>query len=173
MTNPIKPIKDDEDENAHIDNVNPQVVHFQYSSQSHDFMKDTILKPHEGITHDVFKPKEAVPDPNAGNPDDQVLDQSKVEKDILETFDHVYVKEVVREPRIHYQKVPRLGSYMAVPIVYNSCLKELSLDRAVADYNDVQVRLEEQKKEKDAYNEELEKQREEREKSGTDAQDNT
>lgn len=35
---------------------------------------------------------------------------------------------------MHFYKVPRLGCFMAVPIVYNSCLFEDSLDNAVNDY---------------------------------------
>lgn len=64
----------------------------------------------------------------------------------MTTFKHIYVKEVVREPRIHYYKVPRLGAFMAVPLVYNSCLFEDALDNAVADFIDVQKRREEQEK---------------------------
>lgn len=54
--------------------------------------------------------------------------------DILNNFRHIYVKEVVREPRMHFYKVPRLGAFMAVPLVYNSCLFEEALDNAVQDY---------------------------------------
>jgi hypothetical protein len=44
------------------------------------------------------------------------------------------VKEVVREPKMHFYKVPRLGSFLAIPLVYNSCLFEEALDNAVQDY---------------------------------------
>ena len=47
------------------------------------------------------------------------------------TFKHTYVKEVVREPLMHFYRVPRLGAFMAVPLVYNSCLSESALDNAV------------------------------------------
>jgi len=57
--------------------------------------------------------------------------------DILTSFRHIYVKEVVREPKMHFYKVPRLGAFMAVPLVYNSCLTEEALDNAVADFIDV------------------------------------
>ena len=67
---------------------------------------------------------------------------------------------------MHYYKVPRLGSFMAVPLVYNSCLFDEALDNAVADYLDVQRRREEQEKAKIEYEEERLKEKEEREKSG-------
>ena len=36
--------------------------------------------------------------------------------------------EVVRDPRVHFYKVPRLGSYMAIRLEYNSCLFEEAFD---------------------------------------------
>ena len=47
---------------------------------------------------------------------------------------HLYVKEVVREAKMHFYKVPRLGAYMAVPIEYDSCLTVAALDEAVTDF---------------------------------------
>lgn len=44
------------------------------------------------------------------------------------------VPEVVREPKIHFYTVPRLGSYLAIKLEYNSCLFEEAFDDAVEDY---------------------------------------
>jgi hypothetical protein len=44
------------------------------------------------------------------------------------------VPEVVREPKIHFYTVPRLGSYLAIKLEYNSCLFEEGFDEAVEDY---------------------------------------
>lgn len=57
--------------------------------------------------------------------------------------------EVVRQknPEMVFHKVPRLGSYMAVPMVYNSCLFDDALEQAVADQVDVSQRLDAQQKE--------------------------
>jgi hypothetical protein len=35
---------------------------------------------------------------------------------------------------MHYWQVPRLGSFMAVPLVYKSCLNIESFDKAVEDF---------------------------------------
>jgi len=43
----------------------------------------------------------------------------------------IYVKDVVREPRMHFYKVPRLGSYLAIKMEYDSCLYEEAFDAAV------------------------------------------
>lgn len=47
---------------------------------------------------------------------------------------HLIVDECVREPRIHYYDVPKLGSYIAIKLEYESCLFEEAFDEAVVDY---------------------------------------
>jgi hypothetical protein len=61
---------------------------------------------------------------------------------------NVCVKEVVREPRMRYFKVPRLGSYMAVLLKYDSCLFEEALDAGFEDFIDCHNKRQEQDKEK-------------------------
>ena len=72
----------------------------------------------------------------------------KPDKDIIESFKHSYVPEVVREPKMHFKKVPRLGCFMAVPLVYNSCLFNDALEEAVENYMVVSKEREEQEKQK-------------------------
>jgi hypothetical protein len=33
-----------------------------------------------------------------------------------------------------YKRVPRLGSFMAVPLIYQSCLSDEALEAAISDY---------------------------------------
>jgi hypothetical protein len=49
---------------------------------------------------------------------------------------------------MHYYKVPRLGSYLAVRLEYDSCLNEAAFDAGVKDMGDVQKRMREQEEEK-------------------------
>ena len=72
-----------------------------------------------------------------------------------------FVKEVVREPRMHFFKVPRLGSYLAIKLEYDSCLFEEALNAAVVDFIDVKQRLKEQEEEKKQYYDKLEEERNE------------
>jgi hypothetical protein len=44
------------------------------------------------------------------------------------------VPEVVREPKMHFYRVPRLGSYLAIPLEYKSCLSQRALDESIKDY---------------------------------------
>lgn len=43
------------------------------------------------------------------------------------------VPEVVRDPRIFFFKVPKLGSYLAVRLEYETCLFEEALEAGIAD----------------------------------------
>jgi len=53
---------------------------------------------------------------------------------LVDSFKHIYVPEVIRNPKMHYWQVPRLGSFMAVPLVYKSCLNIESFDKTVEDF---------------------------------------
>ena len=79
---------------------------------------------------------------------------------------HLYVPEVVREPQMHFYRVPRLGAFLAVPLEYNSCLFEKALDQSITDYKDYQKQIEELEKAKKEFDEDQEKIKEEKEKSG-------
>jgi hypothetical protein len=76
------------------------------------------------------------------------------------------VKEVVREPKMHFFKVPRLGSYLAIRLEYKSCLFEDALDAAVQDYLDVRHKLKEQEDEKRSFMEKLSQEEKDAEKEG-------
>ena len=129
-----------------------------------------------GITHELFndEAKYATQRDGAENvilkvKDDQGVDQNqscpKSEHDILEWFKHIYVKEVVREPKIHYQRVPRLGSYMAIPLIYKNCLFVESIEAAARNCNEVMKRREEQEADKLAFQQKMDE-----EKAQADAQ---
>jgi hypothetical protein len=51
------------------------------------------------------------------------------------------IPEVVKESRMHFFRVPKLGSYMAIRLEYESCLFEEALDAGVADQINVNERL--------------------------------
>ena len=89
------------------------------------FMVDKVLKKDMGLTFDVFND----PLDEEGKPIEQT-DPA-----------HLLVKEVVREPRIHFYQVPKLGSYFAIRLEYNSCLFEDSFNEGVKDYMSMKQRL--------------------------------
>ena len=116
-----------------------------HASKGHDFMVDCVLTKEEApISHEVFEEEEIVEESIAPPSEYECY----VEKDIMKTFKHSYVREVVREELMHFKKVPRLGCFMAVPLVYNSCLFNEALEEAVENYMVVQKEKEELEKQK-------------------------
>lgn len=67
---------------------------------------------------------------------------------------------------MHFYRVPRLGSFMAVPLEYESCLTSAALDAAVADSIQLKKAREEQEKLILEWEEEQEKLKEEKERAG-------
>ena len=60
----------------------------------------------------------------------------------------------MREPKIHFYRVPRLGSFMVVPLEYDSCLSIAALDEAVTDSQTVKKARDDQTKEREEWEEE-------------------
>ena len=44
---------------------------------------------------------------------------------------YVYISNVVKNENVHYFRLPKLGSYFAVPLIYNSYLSENIFDVAL------------------------------------------
>lgn len=124
LVSPKKPIQEADDDEAHVDNESEKILLFQNSDKDHRFMVDSILSKDQGLTFDVFKDPEV--DPEAA--------PAEEEQDLPR---HILVPEVVRDTRIHFYKVPRLGSYLAIKLEYKSCLSIASYDAGLKDYNTV------------------------------------
>lgn len=95
----------------------------------------------------MFKEPEAPPaeEPPAEDPPAEGEPAAPAEpKEEPEKFPtHVYIPEVVREPKMHFFKVPRLGSYMAINLTFDSCLNEAAFDKAYEDHNQLAEQREE------------------------------
>ena len=107
-------------------------------------MVDQVLAKGSGLTFDVFN--------------DKVDDDGKPVDS--EELNHILVKEVVREPRMHFYKVPRLGSYLAIRLEYESCLSVEAYNEGVKDALSCRDRILEQEAAKEEH-EAKEKQRKE------------
>ncbi|KAL4455834.1 hypothetical protein ABPG74_003244 [Tetrahymena malaccensis] len=131
--------EDDEDEKAHLDQDKDKVINYiGYSSSQKDIMAGKILsaKEEESITAAVFK------EPEPRNEDD--------ESPIPPTY--VYVPDLVKEPRMNYFKIPKLGAYIAFPLKYKSYLKEEFFNDALTKRQEFQAehdKWETEKKEKE------------------------
>ena len=93
------------------------------------------------MTFEVFRDEDVTLDEQPIDEDDEEGQARKLAKEQEEKFPkHIYIKEVVREPKMHYYRVPKLGSYLAIKLEYNSCLFEGALDEAVRDHMEVRQR---------------------------------
>ena len=100
-------------------------------------MIDKTISKDQGLTFDVFKDIEEVKNEEpVDNEDDEEQAEKKVaSSDAAEILPrHILVPEVVREPRMHFYRVPRLGSYLAIRLEYDSCLFEDAFDAGLADF---------------------------------------
>lgn len=132
---PHKKISDSDDDKAHLNADADKVIRFCNADDMHKYIVDKTLSNDQGLTFDVFKDPEEVADEAPA--EEQLDDEGNpivVEKKVVEKLPvSVLIDEVVREPRIHFFKVPRLGSYLAVRLEYNTCLFEEAFEAGVAD----------------------------------------
>lgn len=85
-------------------------------------MLGKTLELEKGVTAEVFKEKE---------PDDQ---QDLAEGEVrVEKPTYLYVPDVIKRSNMHYFRLPKLGAYLAVPLIYNTCLSEESFDRGLEE----------------------------------------
>ena len=132
-----KPVTDADDENAHLDPEAPEVIRYIIATPGHEFMVNKVLKEEEGeITYSVFKEEEQADEEAPEEPQPQKLKTA-------------FVSDVVNEPRIKFFDVPKLGSYMALPLVYRSCLEETAFDTGLEDLLECKRLRAEQEEEKE------------------------
>ena len=117
LAKPIKGVSkglaEDADDSAHL-TERAEELQFITHTEKAKMMKDQVLKKGQGVTFDVLKPQSA-----------------EAEK---ECPSYKLVPEVVREESMHYYEVPRLGSYLAIKLEYESCLHAESFDKGLKDY---------------------------------------
>lgn len=143
LVQPKKPITDRSDDNSHTDYNAAPVIQFGYANSEHKFVVDKILSQGQGVTFDLLNDappeaiEEVVPDLDEdGNP---IPIAPKEPTEPMPKF--MIIPEVVKESRMHFFRVPKLGSYMAIRLEYESCLFEEALDAGVTDQINVNERL--------------------------------
>ena len=144
---PKKQVDDADDDVAHLNEDAEQHIKFQYATSEHDYIVDQTLGRHQGITFDVFDPPAPGEEDEVKDdviPEEDEEDGSKKETEKKEAPEklpyNILVDEVVRNNRMHYFKVPRLGSYMAIHLEYDACLHEDAFDDGVREMINVHKR---------------------------------
>jgi hypothetical protein len=156
LVTPKKPITDDSDENSHIDSEAAKVIHYLKSTSDHTFMVDKILRHDQGLTFEIFKDLEAPPK----DENEEQLEEGGQPLPDQSMPRCIYVPEVVREPKMHYYRVPKLGSYLAIKLEYQSCLFEESLKAAVNDQLEIIQKQKDNEEDKREFQRRLEEERE-------------
>lgn len=87
----------------------------------------------------MFNPPEAEEEAAAEEEEGEEGEEKKADEvqDLLKSEQYKYVPQVVDNNKIHFYKVPRLGCYMAIPLLYQSCMNEGAYDTALEDYLEV------------------------------------
>lgn len=104
-------------------------VKYVAASENHKFMVDQLLDSSKGVTHSVFQELSS-DDGDAENEDEE--DGEKAQKKEPEDRT-VFVPNVMMGPnaaKVHFFRLPQLGSYFAVRISYDAILNSQALEEA-------------------------------------------
>lgn len=116
LIKPNKPIKDDSDDKEHEDPNTTEIIKYIHATPDQQFLIERTLTPEQGLTHEILKRvvKEGEGDGEAkdgGKEDEGCQEPEEPSKPVPQ---NIFVPEDVREPRMHYFRVPKLGSYLTV-----------------------------------------------------------
>ena len=148
-----KPVTEEDDENGHIHPSNTKVIRYIGYNNDHSFLHGKCLEPNQGVTYDLINgtpvqqqpnptenaqqenpPQEQQPqavDPNKP-PENPNAAQKPEEEAVKERpINSLMIEDVVTEPRMKFFREPRLGSYLALDITYNTSMSYASLLSAI------------------------------------------
>ncbi len=130
-------VSEEEDESSHL--LEENVLRYIHFCKDHSFLKNKYLEPNTGVTYDVVIPKEEEAQP----PDDQD-GTNAIEKIKSTEPKYKEIKEVVGSEegsKIKFFREPRLGSYLAVEIKYETALNKDSLLSAIENLREYEKNL--------------------------------
>ena len=140
-------LMEEDDELAHLDLDQPKIL--QYVGGDKDSLpkfKGKILPEGEGVTYQLLNPEEE--EGQGGDGESAEMGEEEEEEDI----NYIYIPDVVTDQRIYFFDIPRLGSYMAVPIFLKSYLNAMAFDDAlvkIREWKEREIELQEFKKDKE------------------------
>lgn len=111
------------------------------------------IKPKEGVTHKLFGTSLVAEGEGEENPPANE-GEGEEEKPASDEPKTIFIEQVVREKKMKFFRVPRLGSYLSVRLSYQSCFSEKAIEIAIADKLEYDKRKEEQEAERKAREEE-------------------
>ncbi|CAI2387904.1 unnamed protein product [Moneuplotes crassus] len=161
------PIEEDDNDKAHLKEDGALFLDIHHSApEEFKFLLRKTIGIDEGVVHDVFK-EEPQTEPNEVKATEEEA-EAEGEEPPEQKPASVDIEEIVREPRIKFFKVPRLGNLFCIRLSYERCLFEQALDEAVKDVYDVENKKRQQEIEKAMFEEQEAKRKEEAEKNETE-----
>ena len=147
----VYPLPENADENGHIDPANIKVLQYVNWCEDHSFLDKKFLEPGTGVTYKLINPndeegEEGEEEKKEEANDDEEENEDKKEEPKEEVLNNIEIEEVVNEPKINFFREPRLGSYIAIDIRYQSSMQYSSLTSAIENLNEYKVKKEEQDK---------------------------
>ena len=131
-------------------------------NNGHEFLSGETLQVEEGVTARVFDEKDENEEEGGAegdNPEEGAKNPSSWRKGV------VFIANVMKEPRVHYFQLPRLGSYIAFSLQFASYLTSIdSFDNGVLIHQKYLQEKEEilrRRQERDAEIQELVREKEE------------
>lgn len=136
---------DEDDDVAHLDLEKPKIIQYVGGDKdSLEKLKGKYLPEGQGVTYQLFNPGED------DAQEDQGSNEDGDEKE--EITNYIFIPDVVTDGRIHFFEIPRLGSYLAVPIFVRGYLNEMAFNdglNKISDWKKKEQELQEFKKEKE------------------------
>ena len=108
------------------------------------------IKPNEGVAHRLFS---AAPVAEGEGEEPPANEGEGEEEPKTDEPKSIFIDQVVREKKIKFFRVPRLGSLLAIRLSYQSCLSEKAVENAIADKIEWDKKREEQEAERKAREE--------------------
>lgn len=170
-----KKINDDSNDKGHIDETLPSIIKYIATSEDDHFMVGKFLKADEAFSSEVFKADEPAPptgeQEKEGSPEkkkegEEIKKEADEKPKISNVPKTLFVPDVTKESKLKFFKVPKLGSYLAIAMKYQSPLTEESLDKAVEAFFEMEKKKQEQEAKKTEHDAEIQKQKEEKEAAG-------
>lgn len=127
--------ENDEGETAHLELDQPKRIEYIAYSKSQAAILEGKSLPLDSVTGSLFQEKPPADDPVDGE-----------EKPKEKNF--VYVPEVIKNEKIVYFRLPKLGAYMAVPMICREYLGEALFETGLEETMKYQKAIEELEKER-------------------------
>jgi len=111
------PDEDDDDAMAHFDVKRDTCLTYIACSKDHQFLKGKELPKEATITYTLFPEGGAVKEEEPEAEPEEGGDKLKKKK-----RNYVYIEDVIKNKKLFYFRIARLGSYIAIPMNASTCL---------------------------------------------------